>query len=71
MPPANPADPIRDAVIRRAAELGLTAYAIARDSGGAVNEDTVRAYLTGRKDMTGRRLGAVLRVLGLEVRKGK
>jgi hypothetical protein len=64
-----PDDWIRAAVYQRAMALGLTAYAIARDSGGAVKETLVRRYLTGRQDVTSVRLGAILRVLGLELRE--
>lgn len=62
---------LRAAVIARAKSLGLTAYAIARDTGGMVSPDHMRAYLTGAKDMTGERLDAVMRVLGMHVTGAK
>ena len=58
-------DWIQSAVIARARELGLTAYAIAKATDGAVSEDHVRAYLTRRKSMGSHKLQHVLRVLGM------
>lgn len=60
-------DLIQDVVIKRAAQLGLTSYAIAQMTGGAVSEDHVRAYLTHRKSMGSHKLQHVLRVLKLRV----
>jgi len=62
------ADWIRARVVARAAELGLTANAIAVRTGGAVSPDQVRAYLLGRKSMGSYRLQHVLQVLRLDVR---
>jgi hypothetical protein len=67
----DPLDAIRRAVIARAAELGLTAYAIARDSGGTISEDQVARYIyhatatTNR--LTDRKLLSLLRILGLQI----
>ena len=58
---------LRTSIIARAKSLGLTAYAIARDTGGVVSPDHMRAYMVGDKDMTGERLDAVMRVLGMRV----
>jgi CRISPR/Cas system CMR-associated protein Cmr5 small subunit len=67
--------PIREVVIERAEEREMTAYAIAHEAkrtGGSddfpVSINHVSEYLAGRKDMTGQKLDAVLRVLGLRVR---
>jgi hypothetical protein len=64
MPPPA-ADWIRDAVAERAAELALSAYAIAKATNGAATEDSVRRYLTGATSLSSARLAAVLTVLGL------
>jgi len=65
-------DDIQDAVIARAAELGLTAYAIAAATRTdlhprGVSERHVREYLGRRASMGSHRLQHVLRVLGLAV----
>jgi hypothetical protein len=60
-------DKIQSIVIRRAEKLGLTAYAIAKQTDGAVSEDHVKAYLTHRKSMGSHKLQHVLRVLGLKI----
>lgn len=62
---------IRQAVIERATELEMTAYAIAHAAKVGedfiVSVDHVQHYLAGRKDMTSEKVDAVLRVLGLHV----
>lgn len=58
-------DWVQDRVIARAAELGLTSYAIAKAAGGAVSEDHIQAYLTRKKSMGSHKLQHVLRVLRL------
>ena len=58
-------DWVQDRVIERARTLGLTAYAIARATGGAVSADHVQAYLCRRKSMGSHKLQHVLSVLGL------
>ncbi len=60
-------DWIQDSVIARANKLGLTSYAIAKASEGAVSEDHVRDYLTRAKSMGSHKLQHVLRVLGLKI----
>ena len=68
MPP-NP-DPIRELCQTQARRLGLSAYALAKQSG--VSEQHTRDFLTGRKDITHQKLAAIMAVLGLEVtQKGK
>lgn len=57
-------DWLQSAIIARAAELELTAYAIAKATNGAVSEDHVQAYLTRRKSMGSHKLQHVIRVLG-------
>ena len=54
---------IRAAVVAAKDRLGLTAYAIARQTNGAVSDDMLRLYLTGKSDLTSEKLDAVLRVL--------
>lgn len=61
-------DDIQNIVIARAAALGLTSYAIAKNTNGRVSEDHVRDYLTRRKSMGSHKLQHVLLALGLEVR---
>ena len=60
---------IRQAIVAQAKRLGLTAYAIAKQSkrGGkwAVSPDHVLSYMNGEKDMTSKRLDAVMKVLGI------
>jgi len=62
-------DWIQEAVIARAGELGLSAYAVAKATGGAVSEDHVLAYLSGRKSMGSHKLQHVLRALSLVIVK--
>ena len=59
---------IRSIVIKRAARLDMTAYAIARDTKGAVSPDQVQRFMAGTGDITSARLDAVMKVLGLEIR---
>lgn len=69
MAKANPkvaeGDWVQDAVIARAAELGLTAYALAKASG--VSQTHVRDYLSRNKTMGSHLLQQVLRVLRLKI----
>lgn len=58
---------IRDIVVARAENLGLSAYAIAKASNGAVSEDAVKRYMMGRGDITTGKLDAVFRALSLVV----
>jgi hypothetical protein len=60
-------DWIAAAVIARAGELGLSAYAISKATGGAVSADHVLAYLAGRKSMGSHKLQHVLRALSLTI----
>lgn len=59
---------IRAAVTERAAALGLNPYSLARQTEGAVSDDQLRRYLAGTHDLTGEKLDAVFRVLGLAIR---
>lgn len=61
-------DWIQSVVIARAAELGLTAYALAKATDWQVSEDHVRAYLGRRKSMGSHKLQHLLTALGLELR---
>lgn len=63
------AETIRAAVVARMESLGLTSYAVARDSGGVVSQDQVRRYVLGDSDLTSEKLDAVFRVLGIKLRK--
>ena len=60
-------DWIQERVIARAAELQLTAYAIAKRTDGAVSPDHVQDYLQRRKSMGSHKLQHVLNVLGLTI----
>lgn len=59
------ADWIQERVIARAAELEMTAYAVAKATEGAVDENHVRNYLQRRSSMGSHKLQHVLRVLGI------
>ena len=70
--PPDQGDSIREIVRGRVESLDMSAYAVAEatrraDGTLAVSHDQMRRYLTGEADMTGGRLDAVLRVLGLRV----
>jgi hypothetical protein len=58
-------DWLQEAVIAQATALDVTAYEIAKRTGGAVSEDHVRDYLTRKKSMGSHKLQHVLSVLGL------
>lgn len=64
-------DRIQDIVIKRAAQLNLSSYAIAQMTGGEVSEDHVRAYLTHHKSMGSHKLQHVLRALKLKIEPEK
>lgn len=64
---AELADWIQERVIARAAELELTAYAVAKLTGGAVSEDHVRDYFARRKSMGSHKLQHVLEALRLKI----
>jgi transcriptional regulator with XRE-family HTH domain len=58
---------IQATITARAAQLGLTAYGLAKLAG--MSEETVRRYLYGKQDMTSEKVDKLLDVLGLEVRE--
>lgn len=60
-------DWVQEAVIARAAELQLSAYALAQATGWAVSPDHVLAYLNRKKSMGSHKLQHLLRALGLSV----
>jgi transcriptional regulator with XRE-family HTH domain len=60
---------IQATIQARAAQLGLTAYALAKLAG--MSEETVRPYLQGKRDMTSRKVDKLLEALGLEVKEIK
>jgi hypothetical protein len=62
------ADWIQQTVIDRASALGLSAYAIAQRTAGAVSADHVLAYLARRKSMGSHKLQHVLTALRLTIR---
>jgi hypothetical protein len=62
----RPPDWIRDVVVARARELGLTKYAVAKLS--KVSEKHVGSYFNGQKSMTTERLQHLLKVLGLTLK---
>lgn len=62
-------DSIRDTITARADQLGLTAYAIGRETG--IDPGTVRRYLTGRCSLNSRYVSAICDVLGLELKPTK
>lgn len=67
----NDIDHIRTAIIARAAELGLTAYAIAQRCEGSPNNEAVRRYLTERCSLSTRYVSRICDALGLELRPKK
>jgi hypothetical protein len=60
-------------LIRAAVERsGLTPYAIAKLTDGAISQQHLRRYLDNEADqMTADKLGAVMTVLGLEIRPAR
>lgn len=60
-------DSIQEMVIGQAKKLGLSSYAIAKATDGAVSEDHVQDFLARRKSMGSYKLQHVLRVLGLKI----
>ena len=60
-------DHIRDTVVERARALHLSAYEVAKRTGGLVSEAHVGAFFAGRKTMGSGKLQHVLRVLQLKI----
>jgi transcriptional regulator with XRE-family HTH domain len=60
---------IQSTIQARAAQLGLTAYGLAKLAG--MSEETVRPYLQGKRDMTSKKVDKLLEALGLEVKEIK
>ena len=63
----NMPDTIRNAIIARADQLGLTAYAISKAAN--LDPQTVKRYLAGRASLNSRYVSAICEVLGLELRE--
>lgn len=64
-------DTIRAAVLDAAARHGMTAYAIAKATNGAVSDDMLRLYFVGKSSLTSEKLSAVFAVFGLKVTESK
>jgi hypothetical protein len=62
---------LRAAVVKAMADQGLTAYAVAKQSQGAVSEDAVQRFVTGRASLGSDKLAAVCDVLGLRLTQAK
>ena len=60
-------DHIRDTVVERARALHLSAYEVAKRTGGLVSEAHVGAFFAGRKTMGSGKLQHLLRVLQLKI----
>lgn len=60
-------DWIQDAVIARVAELGITAYEVAKRTQGRVSEQHVGDYLNRRKSCGSHKLQHVLAAVGLRL----
>lgn len=58
---------IRETILARAAELNLTAHALALREGIGIGRTTLHRYFAGQADLTGEKLGRLLTELGLEV----
>jgi hypothetical protein len=64
-------DSIRQTIIARASELGLSAYAISVRCGGSPNPEATRRYLTERCHLGSQYVSKICDVLGLELRTAK
>lgn len=64
-------DEIQKAISSRAEDLGLTAYAIAKQCDGKPSKDAVNRYLRGDCALNSRYVSAICKVLGLELRVAK
>ena len=62
-------DAIRETVIARAAELNLSAYAVAKLTGGKVSQSHIRAFMNRKKSMGSEKLQHVLKALRLRIDK--
>lgn len=62
-------DHIRQTIQDRAATLGLSAYAIAKQA--ELDPQTVKRYLTGSQSLSSERIAAVCDVLGLRLKAAK
>lgn len=60
-------DRIVSIVAKRAAQLGMTPYAIAKATNGQVSDDAIRLYLRGDYSIGSAKLQHVLDALGLIV----
>ncbi len=62
----------RKIIQREAKQQGISGYRLAKMVGPkVVSERMVQAYLAGEADMTGERLAAICKALGLELRTRK
>lgn len=61
------AQTLRVQIIERARELGLNAQALADETDGVVSVAQMYRYFAAESDLTGEKLDAVLKVLGLAV----
>jgi hypothetical protein len=64
-------DTIRETIIARASELGLTANAISVACGGSPNPEATRRYLTERCHLGSQYVSRICGVLGLELKPAK
>jgi hypothetical protein len=64
----NEQDTIREAVVQRAAELELTAYAISKQLEGVPSQESIKRYLSGRSSLSTKYVSRICEVLRLEVR---
>jgi hypothetical protein len=60
-------DPIRQVIIERTTELGLTPYAVGKMVDGQIGKSTIKAYYAGSLDMTGAKLAILLEALSLKI----
>jgi hypothetical protein len=61
------ADAISDLVAARARDLGFNAFSLARACDGAVSDDLIRDFFSGKKAMATEKLQHVLQALGLRL----
>lgn len=62
-------DTIRETIIARAAQLGLTANAISVQCGGSPNPEATRRYLTRKCGLGSQYVSKICEVLGLALKR--
>jgi DNA-binding phage protein len=63
-------DPLREVILARINDLGVSRYAVANAAGLGVSHQTVYKYLSGRQDARSTTVVAIMAVLDLRVIAG-